>query len=37
MDEPVTSVEFTTGHTLTAIVRDERGATHTKTKVVACQ
>lgn len=37
MDEGVPEFEFTTGHTLTAIVRDERGATKTATKELTCQ
>lgn len=37
LDEAMTAVDFTTGHRLTAIVRDERGATRTVSKTVACQ
>lgn len=37
LDAGMTSVDFTTGHTLTAIVRDDRGATKTVTKAVACE
>lgn len=37
MASSVTTLDFTTGHELTAIVRDERGATHTDTETVTCQ
>ncbi|HWB77895.1 MAG TPA: hypothetical protein VG755_23175 [Nannocystaceae bacterium] len=37
MEEGTTAVDFTGPHTLTAIVRDERGATRTATKAIACE
>jgi hypothetical protein len=37
IDEAVTEIDFTTAHDLTAIARDERGATRTATKSVSCQ
>lgn len=37
MAASVTTLDFTTGHELTAIIRDERGATHTDTETVTCQ
>lgn len=37
LDESVTSIPFTQAHSLQAVVRDSRGATHTKTKAVACR
>jgi hypothetical protein len=36
LDETVTAIPFTAAHTLTARVRDARGATRTKTKSVGC-
>ncbi|MBX7080380.1 MAG: hypothetical protein K1X88_14380 [Nannocystaceae bacterium] len=37
LEDETTSVDFTTGHELTAIVRDERGATKTATKLITCE
>lgn len=37
LEAETTSVDFTTSHELTAIVRDERGATATKTKMITCE
>lgn len=36
LDGAVTEIPFTEAHDLTAIVRDERGATYTKSKAVTC-
>lgn len=36
LDETMTSVDFSVPHELTAIVRDSRGATTTKSKSVSC-
>lgn len=37
LEESLTSIDFTTGHELAAVIRDDRGATTTKTKEVSCQ
>ena len=37
LEESVTELDFTTSHELTAIVRDQRGATRTASKSVTCQ
>jgi hypothetical protein len=37
IDDRLTSMTFTTGHTLRLVARDERGATTSATKVVSCQ
>lgn len=37
IDSANTSISFTTGHELTAVVWDERGAAKTARKVVSCQ
>ena len=36
LEDSLTSLDFSQGHELTAIVRDDRGATHTAVKQVSC-